>query len=1047
MWRRSVFQLDTNRSIHLTASRFGSPVLTALLLHQIVLCCAVLTVTIGVLVLVGWALAIPALKGISPKWPQMAPVSALAFVLGGASLLGIARPTDRPMLRSLAAQLAAAALALIALVELCDHIFDWHLISDLLGFGDVRSPANPYPTIMAPAIAVALALIGAALLLATHARRTLTFQALTIGAALIGWLGVCDYLYGGTMLLPYERMDLLAAVGVVILACGVLCMRPDGEMMRLLRSDTSGGLIARRLLAPALVVPFATGLLQLVGQRAGWYGTAAGVSLFALADAVTLGTLVWISAYLLHHGDLRHRADEATAHRQAEQLASIIANEPECVKLVDRDGRLLEMNPAGLAMLEVQSLSEVRGGLVADFIVREHIPRFEDLHRRVIQGGSGTLEFEMCTRRGARRWVETHAGPLHDEQGTVWALLGITRDVTERRRQEVHIRHLTRVLKMQSSVTAAVLHIAEPAELLLEACRIAAEVGGYDHAFVTLLDPGDRTVRVRYRAGRDDLPQLQPFPIDDRANDLQGGMTGQALRTGEIAICADLRRLEPTVPENDLLLRLGIHSVVALPLRVEGAIVGALSLLSSSTELLQDDELALLQDIAATLGFGLRSLRQAEAARFLTYYDPMTGLAKRALFCERFDGRIAQPLARPERPILVAFDIHDLSGVNDAFGRLAGDALVRIVAERVKSAVTSEQQAAYLGAGTFVLAAPEVAAAAANLVEFLDASIFGQPFEIAGRTFRLTYHSGIAQYPQDGRTAAELLERAEAALQHAKQSGERYVHFRSQMHNEVMRRLQLEHELREAAAERQFVLHYQPQVSLPTGKIESVEALIRWRKPDGQLVPPATFVPTLESTGMIVPVGEWVLEQAARDCRWCKEHGIGPLRIGVNVSGQQIRRQAFVERLLRIVDGWSDADFGLDIEITESNLLEDMEDTRHKLMRLREAGIRVAIDDFGTGYSALGLLPALPIDILKIDRVFIRGLPEDRASVALTSSIVQIASSLDLLTVAEGVETTAQLAMLRELRCGQTQGYLHSRPVPLQDLLALMGKEAPKSLL
>ena len=1040
MWRRTAFQLLTSQPVH-ASSRFGSPMLAVLPVHHLALYCAILTLAVGVSVLLGWVLTMPLLSSISPKWPQVAPVTAMSLVLGGASLIAISRPGHRSTARSLASQIGAAAVALIGLLKLCDDIVGWHLVRDTLGFPDILPLGYPHNAVMEPATAAALALIGTALLLAHNASRTLAFQAFTIAAALIGWVGMCDYLYGGAALLPYDRMGLLTAISLVLLSCGTLCTRPDGGLLRLLRSDTAGALIARRLFLPAVVLPFAIGFLRLEGERFGWYGTAAGISLHALADALILGTLVWVTARLQHQSDLRHREDEATVHRQAEQLASIIANEPECVKLVDREGRLLEMNPAGLAMLEVESLSEVQGGLLAEYVVAEHYPRFEALHRSVLQGGSGTLEFEMRTRRGARRWVETHAGPLRDKQGNVWALLGITRDVTERRRQEARIRHLTRVLRMQSSINSAVLHVAEPAELLQEVCRVAVDVGGYDYALVSLVDSADGLFRVKHQAGRGDLPNWKPFPVGDSADGPQGGLTGQALRTGEIAFCSNLKRLEQPLPEHDLLLRLGVNSVVALPVKMGSATLGTLSLLSSSTELLQDEELMLLQDIGATLGFGLRSQRQAEAARFLTYFDPLTGLAKRALFCERLDEWIAIARARLNFMVL---DIHDLSGVNDAFGRMAGDALVRIMAERLKAVAPGEHEVGYLGAGSFALALADAPGTSEGLVALVDEVVFGQPFETDGRSFRLAYHSGLAQHPTDGRTAAALLEHAEAALRQAKQSGERYLHFRLSMHSEVVQRLKLEHELREAVAEHQFVLHYQPQVSLATGKVESVEALIRWRRTHDELVSPAVFIPTLESTGMIVQVGEWVLEQAARDCRWCRDHGVGPIRFGVNVSSEQIRRKGFVETMLAIVEGWSSADCGLDIEITESSLLEDVEDTRRKLLRLREAGVRIAIDDFGTGYSALGLLPTLPIDILKIDRTFIRGLPDDRASVSLTSSIVQIASSFDLTTIAEGVESTAQLEALRRLRCGRTQGYLHSRPVPLQELVALLAKATPR---
>ena len=196
---------------------------------------------------------------------------------------------------------------------------------------------------------------------------------------------------------------------------------------------------------------------------------------------------------------------------------------------------------------------------------------------------------------------------------------------------------------------------------------------------------------------------------------------------------------------------------------------------------------------------------------------------------------------------------------------------------------------------------------------------------------------------------------------------------------------------------------------------------------------------------MIITVGNWVLTQAAHDCRECRTRGLGPLRISVNVSALQIRRREFVEEVLRAVEDFATDDYGIDIEITETSVLQDLEDTRRKLRRLRTAGIRIAIDDFGTGYSSLGLLPTLPIDVLKIDRAFIHGLPQDQASVALTSSVIQIASAFGLATVAEGVESIEQLEMLRTLNCDQSQGYLHWKPMPVGELEELLARQARAS--
>jgi EAL domain-containing protein (putative c-di-GMP-specific phosphodiesterase class I) len=245
----------------------------------------------------------------------------------------------------------------------------------------------------------------------------------------------------------------------------------------------------------------------------------------------------------------------------------------------------------------------------------------------------------------------------------------------------------------------------------------------------------------------------------------------------------------------------------------------------------------------------------------------------------------------------------------------------------------------------------------------------------------------------------------------------------------------LEDKLRAALEQQQFVMHYQPQMDIASGRIDSAEALLRWLDPVDGLLLPGRFLPALESSGLIVPLGNWALSKAVEDLEGWREAGCGPMRVAVNVSAQQLKQREFLHGLLRLAERLAPLEgFGLDIEITETTLLQDLEGTSEKLRELRKAGIRVALDDFGTGYSSLCLLSKLPVDVLKIDRSFVSGLPADTASVTLVTSIVELASAFDLTIVAEGVETEQQLAALHALRCSHWQGFLRSAAVPAQEL-------------
>jgi diguanylate cyclase (GGDEF)-like protein/PAS domain S-box-containing protein len=630
------------------------------------------------------------------------------------------------------------------------------------------------------------------------------------------------------------------------------------------------------------------------------------------------------------------------------------------------------------------------------------------------------------------------------EYGHRGYLIVLARDITERRQFEEQTAHFTRVVRMQSSINAAVLRIRDRDDLLREACRVATEIGGYEYATLWIVDWDGRVARPLFTSGSAvDGPENQPLQLSV-GDEPDASFTSRALRTGELTVCNDLAHTDPGPITHDALTKLGYRSLVVIPLVLGSWRRGALMLASRTLNLVRDEEVLQLQDLRATLALALEHEESAGVAEYLASFDSLAGLAKRALFYERLDASL-RDRPEPHKVLAVAaFDIHGLANINDSFGRRVGDLLLRQVAERLKRNTESEERVGYLGGGTFVMAEPGSSASAENISAMLGSAVFGKPFEIEGHAIRVNCPVGIARFPNDGESAAILVNKAEAALKRAKDSGEQYLAYRLQMHGEIASRMQLEHKLRTALDEEQFVLHYQPQLDVATGRIESLEALLRWNDPEGGLVMPGQFLPMLESSGLIVPVGSWVLARAAQDCRRWRSLGLGPVRVAVNVAALQIRQHAFVDEVLGAAQNLHDAGYGMDIEITESSLLQDIDTTSRKLQVLREAGIRVALDDFGTGYSFLGLLSRLPLDMLKIDRSFISGLPLDLASVALTTSIIGLAAAFGLITVAEGVETTEQLDKLRELHCAQLQGYLYSRPLPADQIELMLA--APASL-
>jgi EAL domain-containing protein (putative c-di-GMP-specific phosphodiesterase class I) len=322
------------------------------------------------------------------------------------------------------------------------------------------------------------------------------------------------------------------------------------------------------------------------------------------------------------------------------------------------------------------------------------------------------------------------------------------------------------------------------------------------------------------------------------------------------------------------------------------------------------------------------------------------------------------------------------------------------------------------------------------------AAVFDAPFQIDGRELTIFSRAGIAVFPYDGRDADTLFRNAEAAVAKARTSGERFAFYAPELNARVAERLDLESRLRRAVERREFVLYYQPKVDLKTGRIVGLEALMRWNDPDSGIVGPGRFIPILEETGLIIEVGRWALQEATATFADWRARGLNPPRIAVNVSAIQLQHPAFVAEFERICGPVPEAERGLDIEITESLLMEDITGAIGKMEALHRLGLEIAIDDFGTGYSSLAYINKLPIQMLKIDRSFVHGMTADSDGTSIVSSIIGLAQGLRLKVIAEGVETEEQKQLLTELRCDQIQGFLFGRPMPREAVEALL-REAP----
>ncbi len=451
-----------------------------------------------------------------------------------------------------------------------------------------------------------------------------------------------------------------------------------------------------------------------------------------------------------------------------------------------------------------------------------------------------------------------------------------------------------------------------------------------------------------------------------------------------------------------------------------------------------EDQIKLLAALSADASIALERMEKQDRIDYLSYYDTISGIAKRTLLLERLQQFLHEATRNGRKLALMILDVERFRFINESMGRGAGDSLLKALADRPREIHESERMGR-VGMNSFAFVLPNVTDElhASHLVEEECKTLLLNPFTIDARALRVSARCGIAIYSEDGSDPESLMRNAEAALMRAKQAGEAAVYYTPKLNADVAERLALENRLRQALEEHHFVLHYQPKVSLVNGEIVGFEALLRWNDPESGQVQPARFIDILEETGMILEVGKWALIEAARVYRKWKAQGAAVKRIAVNFSPLQLRQRDFVDFVRKVIIDHG-PEIGIDIEITERMVMQDIGRSTEILRALRDAGARIAMDDFGTGYSSLSYLAQLPIDALKIDRSFISTITESPDDATSASAIISIAQSLGLNTIAEGVETRAQYDLLRTLDCHQIQGYLISRSVPEEEILKML---------
>jgi len=436
--------------------------------------------------------------------------------------------------------------------------------------------------------------------------------------------------------------------------------------------------------------------------------------------------------------------------------------------------------------------------------------------------------------------------------------------------------------------------------------------------------------------------------------------------------------------------------------------------------------------------------RKQEELYYLAHYDALTHIPNRMLFTDRL-GQACREALRSGREVALLFvDVDRFKQVNDSMGHAFGDELLRAIAQRMQACARESDTVARLGGDEFAILMDGVRGRedsevlALRLVEAMR-----EPVRIVDREVRVSLSIGIALYPRDDCDAETLMSKADAAMYEVKTSGRNgYRHFEAGFSTYNSERSSLESELKQALANGEFTLYYQPQIDLASGAAVGAEALIRWNHPRRGLLGPGSFIEIAEESGLIVPIGDWVLVEACRQHREWLRQGLPSLRLGINISALQFHQPDFVKRVKRLLSEPGVDPAFLEFELTESMVMRKASAVLDMLHELKEAGVRLALDDFGTGYSSLGYLSRFPIDRLKIDQSFVRGVDQLPVNASIMRAITALAKSLSLHVIAEGVETGMELAVVRECGCDESQGYLHSHPLSSERFTAWLRERA-----
>ncbi|CDZ67183.1 C-di-GMP phosphodiesterase A [Neorhizobium galegae bv. orientalis] len=719
-------------------------------------------------------------------------------------------------------------------------------------------------------------------------------------------------------------------------------------------------------------------------------------------------------------------------------LRAMIDQVPDYLFVKDLEGRFLIVNTAVAHIHGFRDPDMLIGKTDFDLHPFDRASGFFEIEQAIIETGCPMIDMEevvVDAETGKRRWLSTSKVAMRNDQHQIIGLVGISRDVSVRKRADL--------LRDEQALVLEMIAMNSPLEEVLDRIvrLIEAQLEGVLGSILLLDESGNH---LKHGAAPN-LPPAYCRAIDGVAVGPKAGSCGTAVHRRTNVVVSDIMGDPLWADYRELAAQHGLRSCWSTPiLSHQGAVLGTFAMYSHGVREPGNFETDLTDMATRIAAIAIERKLAEDQISFLAHHDILTGLPNRSLLKDRLVQAMLQTERHNPCVSVVFIDLDNFKSVNDSQGHSAGDELLKIVAHRMVECVRPVDAVVRLGGDEFVILLvdqPEGSDAISVTLDRVRTAI-SEPITIGGRVFHVTCSMGVATFPHDGADAETLLMNADAAMYKVKEAGgDGFQFFTVQMNITVHERLALQDAMRDGLARSEFYLLYQPQIDLKSGEIFAVEALVRWRHPTLGVVSPDRFIPLAEETGLIVPLGDWILNEACRQNKAWQDGGLLPVSVCVNVSARQFQDKNLIKNVTSaLTESGLSAEY-LELELTESLVMRDVEQAIATMKELQSLGVHFAIDDFGTGYSSLSALKSLPVSRLKIDQSFVRNLAQDEDDRTITAAVISLGQRLKMKVIAEGVETDEQLTFLRESHCDEIQGYHFSRPVEAAAIAALLSTD------